>query len=191
MKRSKHIKEWALDKIEWVLDENDLLKLTAKLQDETLIALDVETLMYSSTLCLVQIGTPHRIYLIDPFSLDSDKLKKYLDPLFNDPKRKILIHNASFERRILGQLGITISNIVDTLQLSRKQRGRKLAGGHSLKVVCERELGITLSKEQQTSDWSLRPLSRAQIEYAALDVEVLLALYHCFDIESVDSSISR
>ena len=34
----------------------------------------------------------------------------------------------------------------------------------------------TLSKEQQRSDWSVRPLSDKQLEYAALDAAVLLAI---------------
>ena len=168
-------------KIQWVLNKEDLLLFTHEVEQEPLIALDVETKMYSPTLCLIQVATPSRIYLIDPLSIGTEKIQEYLDPVFNNPKQRIVIHNASFERRILGLLDITLSNVVDTLKLSRNSRGRRHTGGHSLKVVCERELGLTLDKECQTSDWSLRPLRQAQIDYAALDVEVLLALYKCFE----------
>ena len=34
-----------------------------------------------------------------------------------------------------------------------------------------------MSKEEQTSDWSIRPLSDRQIDYARLDAEVALTLY--------------
>ncbi len=44
-------------------------------------------------------------------------------------------------------------------------------------MVCERELGIELDKTEQTSDWTLRPLSKRQMAYAALDVEVLPPLW--------------
>jgi ribonuclease D len=47
-------------------------------------------------------------------------------------------------------------------------------------MVCERELGVVLDKRAQTSNWSCRPLSTDQLEYAALDAEVLLALYDWF-----------
>lgn len=58
-------------------------------------------------------------------------------------------------------------------------RQRRL-GGHSLARVCERELGIELDKSCQTSNWSRRPLNPDQLRYAALDAEVLLALYDRF-----------
>lgn len=53
-------------------------------------------------------------------------------------------------------------------------------GGHSLAMVCERELGLLLDNCEQTSDWTRRPLSAAQLAYAALDVEVLLELRRVF-----------
>ena len=59
------------------------------------------------------------------------------------------------------------------------------SGGHSLKSVCERELGILLDKSEQVSDWSRRPLSERQVAYAALDAEVLLQLYARFGQPSV------
>ena len=45
-----------------------------------------------------------------------------------------------------------------------------------LQAVAARELNLMLDKTQQTSDWAQRPLTLAQLEYAALDAEVLFAL---------------
>ena len=50
------------------------------------------------------------------------------------------------------------------------------AGGFErvgLAAVTERLVGLTLRKEHGASDWSARPIPRAWLEYAALDVEVL------------------
>jgi ATP-dependent Lhr-like helicase len=47
-------------------------------------------------------------------------------------------------------------------------------------MVCERELGVSLDKGVQTSNWSGRPLDADRLRYAALDAEVLLALHACF-----------
>ena len=70
--------------------------------------------------------------------------------------------------------------MVDTLAVSRERRGRKLAGGHGLKAVCDRELGVKLDKTWQTSDWTRRPLEAGQLAYAAIDAEVLLRLHEHF-----------
>jgi len=64
-----------------------------------------------------------------------------------------------------------------TLEASREARGPEALGGHSLAMVCERELGMSLDKAAQTSNWSRRPLSPDQLQYAALDAEILLMLY--------------
>lgn len=39
---------------------------------------------------------------------------------------------------------------------------------------------LELDKSYQASDWTIRPLSQAQIDYAALDVEVLIDLHGVF-----------
>ena len=46
----------------------------------------------------------------------------------------------------------------------------------SLRTAAARMLGVELDKELQTSDWGTRPLSPAQLRYAALDAHVLLRL---------------
>lgn len=66
----------------------------------------------------------------------------------------------------------------DTLEASRRNHGRDVVGGHSLAAVVEREreLKMHLNKNEQTSNWTRRPLSLEQLAYAAADVEVLIEL---------------
>lgn len=87
-----------------------------------------------------------------------------------------VIHNASFERRVLAAAGIALDGVFDTMQVSGRLRGADALGGHGLGAVCERELGAGLDKSAQTSNWGLRPLTVEQVRYAALDAEVLPAL---------------
>ena len=58
----------------------------------------------------------------------------------------------------------------------------------SLRKVCARTLGKALDKTQQCSDWAQRPLSAAQVQYAALDAKVLLDIY---DILSLADEVQR
>jgi ribonuclease D len=50
----------------------------------------------------------------------------------------------------------------------------------SLATICEELLGVYLSKELQCSDWSYRPLSEGQIQYAASDAYYLLDIFDLF-----------
>lgn len=57
----------------------------------------------------------------------------------------------------------------DKHKLRRRQKG--------LSAYAQEVLGLPLNKQQQRSDWERRPLSSAQIAYAALDAYVLLMLH--------------
>ncbi len=151
--------------------------LVAELLSEPVVGLDVETTLQDQALCLVQLGCPRFTALVDPLALDD---LRPLGRLLGSEAVVKVIHNAAFERKVLGGLGFEIHNVFDTLSASRQQRGRTLLGGHSLAAVCERELEIILDKGEQTSDWRQRPLSEEQVAYAALDAEVLVALWAVF-----------
>ena len=92
-----------------------------------------------------------------------------------------MIHHASFERSVLKRHDLPIERVFDTEVMSKRVRGGKGKGVHTLLGVCARELGVTLDKGPQTSDWRRRPLSAAQERYAAVDVEVLLLLHKVFE----------
>lgn len=137
----------------------------------------METALDFSTLCLIQIGTAQRTYIVDPFAVGD------LEPLrtvFASSRPAKVIHNARFESRVLASAGLDLRNIFDTMVISKRLRGKDTLGGHSLAMVCERELGVALDKSEQTSNWMRRPLTQSQLAYAALDVEVLLELHTVF-----------
>ena len=157
---------------ELIANATELARLGQSLPAEPILGLDVETTLYTQKLCLVQIATRRRTLLIDPLAVPT------LEPL-----RSVLgargplkvIHNASFERRILAEEGLDLGNVFDTLRVSRALGPTKAS--HRLEAVCARHLGRTLDKSQQLSDWHRRPLSRNQLAYAATDVAVLLDLH--------------
>lgn len=157
----------------WIRTVDALRTLSSALLREPFIALDVETTLSDRRLCLIQIGTREGNYVVDPFVIDD--LSSLAEPLGSASVIKV-IHNASFEKSVLGAVGIAIENIHDTLTESRKRLGQQ-GGGHSLLAVARRELDRVLDKRSQTSDWTRRPLTPAQESYAAMDVEILVDLY--------------
>lgn len=157
----------------WVTSESGLADLCGRLLREAFIALDVETTLTDHRLCLVQIGTPAANYLVDPLAIAD--LRALAGPLGATGVVKV-IHNAAFEKKVLGEIGISIENVFDTMLESRRRLGQ-LGGGHSLLAVARRELDRPLDKGPQTSDWTQRPLTPEQETYAAMDVDILVDLY--------------
>ncbi len=159
--------------LHWVETDADLIDMCTALRAETVVGLDVETTLRTRALCLIQLGASDVTYLVDALRVAD---LEPLEQIFSEPSITKVIHNAAFERSVLKRYGLELEGVADTLTLSRQIRGRKAAGGHSLKAVCERELGATLDQSEQTSNWSRRPLTKSQVAYAALDAEVLLRL---------------
>ncbi len=171
--------------IEYITEQEAFEKVCAELGAYSVIALDVETTIgRDQRLCLLQLGVPERSVLIDTLAIaDLEPLR----PLLESPKITKLIHYSSFEKSVLRRYGFEIAQIYDTHKVSKRLRGKE-AGGHSLKAVTRRELGVDIDKENQCSDWSQRPLRPDQIDYAALDVELLLRLHEIFTAEEQESN---
>ena len=143
-----------------------------------MIGLDVETsiYLYPPVLALIQITTKNSNIIIDPFAVDISSFKNIL---YNKNITKV-IHYANFEKSIFAMYGWDIINVFDTCIWSRKHYPKKKYPNykHGLKNVALRELDITISKAQQSSDWMKRPLSEEQILYALLDSELVYELYY-------------
>lgn len=174
------------NEVQWIDTPAALRAAGEDLRTADVVGLDVETALDLGTLCLLQIATRARTYLIDPFAVGD---LTPLNEVLNGARPTKVIHNARFERRVLAPVGIAIDSVFDTLEASRRVRGPDALGGHSLAMVCERELGIVLDKSSQTSNWSKRPLDGDQLRYAALDAEVLLALHE--RLAGLDATVQR
>lgn len=171
--------------VHWIDSDEKLLRAIEEIVTAERIGLDTETTLGTKALCLIQIATEDATYLIDALAV---RRLEVLGRVLAAPAPEKLIHNAAFERQVLRRYGLDLGGVVDTLVLSRERRGHGIAGGHSLQAVCARELGVAVDKRQQTSDWSQRPLGLEQVEYAALDAEVLLRLADRLDGRQGDAT---
>ncbi|HOM48443.1 MAG TPA: hypothetical protein PK491_07985 [Candidatus Hydrogenedentes bacterium] len=165
--------------VRYVDIQEEFNAICTALHKETLLGLDVETTLEEPrTLCTVQLASPHEVYVFDALKItDLEPLKHLME---NEEILKI-IHNKDFEQQILGEKGIAIHNIYDTLVHARKHYKKTDVGSYRLDDVCVRALNIYLDKHYQTSDWTRRPLMPEQIDYAAADAEVMIRLHRHFE----------
>lgn len=83
-----------------------------------------------------------------------------------------ILHAATQDLPCLADLGLRPSALFDT-ELAGRLLGRERV---SLAALTASELGEVIEKGHGATDWSVRPLSDAQLRYAALDVELLIEL---------------
>ena len=83
-----------------------------------------------------------------------------------------ILHAATQDLACLADLGLRPSRLFDT-ELAGRLLGRERV---SLAALVQSELGEVLEKGHGATDWSVRPLSKAQLRYAVLDVELLIEL---------------
>src|SRR5277367_5902589 len=81
------------NEIQWIDTPAALRSVLAELIAEDVVGLDVETALDFGTLCLVQIATRTRTYLIDPFAVGD---LAPLHQVMNGPRPQKVIHNARF-----------------------------------------------------------------------------------------------
>ena len=141
------------------------------------LAIDTERasgFRYSQRAYLIQIGlSDGPIHLVDPIAL-SDTLPDWTEqvqPHLNS--KPWLLHAATQDLPCLVELGFKSHTIIDT-ELASRLAGFERVG---LGSMVEHLLGLELAKEHSASDWSLRPIPRELIDYAALDVDVLHELW--------------
>jgi DNA polymerase I len=141
------------------------------------VALDLETTGLDprgADIRLVQVSDGEQIYVIDLFKRDAGFLFEALgrDDLI------VLAHGGDFEWRfVYHHFGVALENIVDTMLLSQLAFCGDMSEGVGLGAMAESELEVVLDKDMQKADWTLDPLPRRQLDYAAMDVKVLPPLY--------------
>ena len=143
------------------------------LAEAPVIAVDTEAdsfFSYREKVCLIQVTAGERDFLVDPLAgfdlsglgamlADDSKVK-----VFHDGESDVLILKRDF--------GFEFANLFDT-RVAAAALGDPNPG---LASVLARNFGVELDKSMQRSDWSRRPLTERQIDYARLDTHYLVDL---------------
>jgi ribonuclease D len=145
------------------------------LRDTDWFALDTEFLRektYYPKLCLLQIATRQEVACIDPLALPD--LAPLLEILV-DPGITKVMHSCRQDMEIFYHLtGVPPAPVFDT-QIAAPLLGYADQIGYANLV--REVLGVSLEKLHTRADWSERPLTTDQLNYAADDVIYLVELY--------------
>jgi ribonuclease D len=154
-----------------VEDDGAAHELVARLRAESRIALDVEgdgLFRYRARLCTVQLAGPTEIAVVDTLVVAPGALTPLLDA--GGPVK--VVHDASFDVRLLRDGGVRLGRLFDT-SVAARFLGERATGLSSLLLAF---FGIALTKEKQQADWGARPIDEESLEYLADDVRHLVAL---------------
>jgi ribonuclease D len=127
---------------------------------------------YSARAYLIQIKrTNGGLHLIDPIAFGpGHELFVKLNNLLNTDE--VILHASTQDLPCLREVGINPARLFDT-ELGGRIAGLPRVG---LGPLLESLMGVTLAKEHSAVDWSTRPLPKDWLNYAALDVELLIEL---------------
>src|SRR5215210_4160604 len=169
-----------------IKDADTLREACEKLKAEDYLGFDTETTEldpYEGSLRLVQLSTGRDTKVIDlkPFAERGDlrtapELAPLRDLLAASKPIKVA-HNAKFDAKwVKHHLGTEIGGIFDTLLASQLIAAGDQDRRHNLAEVVSFFLGVELDKSEQISDWNAAELSPSQIQYAAKDAAIMVAL---------------
>jgi len=163
------------DPVDWIDTPDALAAAAARWRKAPALGIDTEFVRertFYPRLGLLQVSDGTRSALIDPVALpDLEPLREVLA----DPAIVKVAHSPSEDLEVLfHRFGEFPSSLFDT-QAAAAFIG--LDAAMSYQRLVRELLAVELDKAETRTDWLRRPLSDAQVHYAAQDVELLLPLH--------------
>lgn len=156
---------------EWIDTNSALVEFVSYALSQDVYYLDTEfhrEKTYFPQLALIQIATGSRLAVIDPVSCDATLMRPLMDG-----SGLCVLHAAQQDLDVMSQsLGFVPSRIIDT-QICASFLGYTQA---SLASLLQSMLQVVVPKGDRLTDWLRRPLTAAQLRYAASDVAYLAEL---------------
>lgn len=164
--------------------DEQLQALCTRLSQSEWLTLDTEFLRektYYPQLCLIQVASANEVACIDP-----QKITR-LDPLLallKDSRILKVFHAARQDLELFWQgYSVLPAPLFDT-QIAAPLLGYPEQVGYA--TLVKERLGIEIDKSETRTDWSRRPLTASQLEYAAGDVRHLAELFPTLRAELVE-----
>lgn len=159
-----------------ITDSKALADLCAELNAAEFLTIDTEfqrTSTYYSQLCLIQVADDHHAYAIDALAPGLDLTPFY--ELLNDGDPLMVFHACRQDLEIFYQASGKLPHRLFDTQVAAMVCGFGESVGYE--TLVKTLTGGKLDKAIRFTDWSRRPLSRKQIEYAIGDVTYLRKIY--------------
>ncbi|WBF15687.1 hypothetical protein N7582_005195 [Saccharomyces uvarum] len=168
-------KPWDASEPIWINSKATLKSMLEDLKNAHEIAVDLEHHDYRSyygVVCLMQVSTRERDYLVDTLELREDL--HILNEVFTNPSIVKVFHGAFMDIIWLQRdLGLYVVGLFDTYHASKAIGLPR----HSLAYLLENFANFKTSKKYQLADWRIRPLSKPMTAYARADTHFLLNIY--------------
>lgn len=161
--------------IQYINTLGQLATLCEQIKQADWLALDTEFLRektYYPKFCLLQIATPDWVACVDPIALPD------LSTLFTvlaDPGIVKVFHSCHQDLEIFFHITGNIPGPIFDTQIAAPLLGYQDNPGYAMLVSSL--LNINLNKAHTRADWSKRPLTSEEIQYAADDVIYLCKIY--------------
>jgi ribonuclease D len=152
----------------WIDRDDELPELARTLETQAWIGVDTEFLRertFFPKLCLLQLAAGGRIWCVDTLRIGS--LDPLIPALTAAVARKV-IHAARQDLEAVYLSAKRVMTPVFDTQIAAGCIGLKPQVGYA--ELVKTLLDVTVPKGQTRTDWSKRPLTREQLEYAADDV---------------------
>ncbi len=130
-------------------------------------------------LCLIQMATPDRAVIVDPLAEGIDLAPFFA--LMGDASVTKVFHAARQDIEIIFHLGNLIPHPIFDTQVAAMVCG--FGDSVSYDQLVNRITGNQIDKTSRFTDWSRRPLSEKQLEYALADVTHLRDVYRHLQAE--------
>ncbi len=163
-------------KTAFITTSPQLAALCERLGQEKFITVDTEFMRektYYPELCLIQLAGTDDVAVVDALAPGLDMAP--LGALLAKPELVKVFHACRQDVEIFLQMYDAVpANLFDTQVAAMVAGFRDQVGYDSLVQALT---GAHIDKTHRFSDWAARPLSRAQVEYAAADVTHLRVIY--------------
>ena len=153
-----------------------LAQACARLAKHPYVTIDTEFLRestYYPILCVIQMASPDEAVVVDALAPDID-LKAFFTLMADEHVLKVCHAGRQDIEIIWHRAGLIPHPVFDT-QIAAMVLG--YGDSISYEQLVQRITGDHLDKSQRFTDWSRRPLSKAQIAYAISDVTHLRDVY--------------